>query len=329
MESYRERLQNDKIRLLVETKMSFLQPIVSIVEVHKGFSKDQKYVINEDYLLRLFPSDEAIQRKKEADVVAMLATYSDVVPKVIHFGWWNKYNLAYMLLQYIPGSDGEGALPLLSSQQQYEAGYSAGEELYQLHQCPAPEGTTDWYTVKKAKNDRYFKQLALLDIDSNLKQSLQQYIEKHEHLMQDRPNVFQHDDFHPSNLIINKGKLAGIIDFGRMDWGDPVHDLQKLSFFSVPISIPFSKGIIDGYHHGEAIPTSFWQLLSLYEAIHIVSALVWGKKDSEEQYKLLWSYSMNVLAFYNHFQNQIPSWYNHSKSFELPSYSVRRHNNDL
>lgn len=49
-------------------------------------------------------------------------------------------------------------------------------------------------------------------------------------LLKGRPNTFQHDDFHPSNILIHNRNFSGIIDFGRMDWGDPIHDLQKLGF---------------------------------------------------------------------------------------------------
>ncbi|MCZ3365579.1 MULTISPECIES: aminoglycoside phosphotransferase family protein [Methanobacterium] len=45
-------------------------------------------------------------------------------------------------------------------------------------------------------------------------------------LTKERPNIFQHDDFHAGNIIINNNKeLTGIIDFNRYDWGDPYMNL--------------------------------------------------------------------------------------------------------
>ena len=312
MKSIKEPIPLEEITHFLKEEISGIQDIFSIKPIHKGFSKDQKYMIDDRYLLRMFSSDEVPQRQQEVEIVTQLAQYSDYIPKVIQSGRWEKCKMGYMLLEYMPGTDGVEALPLLSLQQQYEAGYQAGEELYKLHQYRAPTNLPNWYTMKKAKNDRYLQQLEQVNIDPKIKQLVTHYIHQHEHLMKDRPSTFQHDDFHPSNLIIHEGVFAGIIDFGRMDWGDPIHDLQKLGFFSVPVSVEWSKGIIDGYHHGEAIPSSFWQLLSLYEAIHIVSAWVWGAKLGKEQYELLFNSSMNVLDYYDFFQSSIPSWYNQS-----------------
>lgn len=65
-----------------------------------------------------------------------------------------------------------------------------------------------------------------------------------------RPNRFQHDDFHPSNILVQSNSYAGTIDFNRYDWGDPFHDFFKIAYFSREISIPFSIGQIDGYFDG-------------------------------------------------------------------------------
>ncbi len=125
---------------------------------------------------------------------------------------------------------------------------------------------------------------------------LENYIINNEVLMKNRPNKFQHDDFHPSNLLINNKQFSGIIDFQRMDWGDPVHDLQKLGFFSKPVSIEFTRGIIEGYHNGKGISDSFWELFTFYSAVHIVSALVWAKRRSQEHFDLLHKYSLDVMS---------------------------------
>ena len=146
-------------------------------------------------------------------------------------------------------------------------------------------------------------------LDQHIKDMLETYIKENEHLMIDRPNQFQHDDFHPSNLVINNRTFAGIIDFQRMDWGDPIHDLQKLGFFSKRVSIEFTKGIIDGYHENQPLTDSFWKLYTLYSAIHVVSSLVWGLKISQKQYELLLQYSLEVIEDHDNFKSIIPKWY--------------------
>lgn len=56
------------------------------------------------------------------------------------------------------------------------------------------------------------------------------YIERHLACLEGRPNQFLHDDFHVGNLIVRDGTYAGVIDFNRYDWGDPVHEFVKLVF---------------------------------------------------------------------------------------------------
>ncbi|WP_228485694.1 aminoglycoside phosphotransferase family protein [Thermaerobacillus caldiproteolyticus] len=153
------------------------------------------------------------------------------------------------------------------------------------------------------------KELKKINLDENIKETLETYIKKNETLMKGRPSKFQHDDFHPSNILINNKSFSGIIDFQRMDWGDPIHDLHKLGFFSKQVSIEFTKGIIDGYHENQVLNESFWELYALYSAMHIVSALVWGMGRSREQYEVLLKYSLDVIKDHDNFNCVIPKWY--------------------
>lgn len=40
------------------------------------------------------------------------------------------------------------------------------------------------------------------------------------------PRLWLHGDLHPGNLVVRKGRLAGLIDFGLMGVGDPAADLM-------------------------------------------------------------------------------------------------------
>ncbi|MDY0407985.1 aminoglycoside phosphotransferase family protein [Paracerasibacillus soli] len=176
-----------------------------------------------------------------------------------------------------------------------------------MHQYKDPNVNLDWYSHKKEKTKRYFQELEQLKIDKKLKTLCLDYFIKNESLMKRRPTTFQHDDFHPANIIIENGKFAGIIDFQRMDWGDPIHDLHKLGFFSSPISIPFTQGIVDGYHLHTKLSTDFWELYTLYSVIHLVSSLVWGTKRGMQEKMMM--YAMNVLKDHDNFTRIIPRWY--------------------
>ncbi|MDQ0225974.1 aminoglycoside phosphotransferase family protein [Metabacillus niabensis] len=294
---------------MIRESVSLLKHANHIYELIKGFSNDKKYVIDNKYLLRIFPINEETKRKIEYETINKLAAFSNYVPKVIEFNRMNHGDFSYMLLTYLPGDDGETALKALTEQEQLSAGFQAGAELLKLHNLQAPQNYPSWYSVKKRKNDKYLLEFNNLPISSRLKELLTTYITENEHIMMERPNTFQHDDFHPSNLLIHQKKFSGIIDFQRMDWGDPIHDLQKLGFFSKGVSIPFTKGIIDGYNEGQPIKQSFWKLYTFYSAVHIVSAMVWSLRISKEQYELILEYSLDVIKDHEEFNRIIPIWY--------------------
>ncbi|NLA99924.1 MAG: phosphotransferase [Methanomicrobiales archaeon] len=83
---------------------------------------------------------------------------------------------------------------------------------------------------------------------------LSRYIQENIPCIRDAGRTFLHGDHRPANLIVRGGRLTGIIDLNRYDWGDPVHDFLKTAFFTRATSIPFSVGQIDGYHEG-AVPS--------------------------------------------------------------------------
>ncbi len=299
---------------VIELEIPFMREANSVQQLTKGFSNDQKFVIDDKYLIRLFPLEDADHRRKEFETINRLSSLSDFVPEAIEFGAQENLGLAYMVLTYLPGKDGDEALSSLTEKEQYQVGFQAGKELEKLHEYPAPEGIEPWNIFKKRKSDRYIEELKQLeDIDKEIINKLESYIKSNEYLMDGRPNRFQHDDFHPCNLIVEEKKFTGFIDFQRMDWGDPLHDLQKLGFFGIKVSVPFSIGAIDGYNGGGKISQEFWQLFALYSAMHVVSSFVWGKRMGDEQYDLLSRYAMDVLRDHDDFRENIPQWYRDMK----------------
>ncbi|WP_240948510.1 aminoglycoside phosphotransferase family protein [Bacillus sp. RO1] len=152
---------------VMEHEIPFMREANRVQQLTKGFSNDQKFVIDDKYLIRLFPLDDVNHRKRELETINMLSSLSDFVPKAIEIGVQEALGLAYMVLTYLPGKDGEEALGSLTEREQYHVGFQAGKELKKLHEYPAPEGTEPWNIHKKRKSDRYIEELKLLeDIDT-------------------------------------------------------------------------------------------------------------------------------------------------------------------
>ncbi|MCR8630455.1 aminoglycoside phosphotransferase family protein [Paenibacillus radicis (ex Xue et al. 2023)] len=135
------------------------------------------------------------------------------------------------------------------------------------------------------------------------------FIEDNLQLMKNRPNLFQHDDFHVANLIIKDKELSGVIDFNRYDWGDPVHEFLKVGMFSAEVSLPFSMGQIMGYHGNQDPTELFWKLYSLYLAMCIISSVVWIIKVKPEETAIMMDKIDRVLEDHNYFELIKPKWF--------------------
>jgi aminoglycoside phosphotransferase (APT) family kinase protein len=277
-----------------------------------GFSTDKKFVVtkgNSKYLFRTFPVAEFERKTHEFKALKLMAEFQVKSSRALELDYIPGGEEAYMLLTFIEGADGEHAMPSISGTRQYEIGLQAGKELRKIHQCTAPKEIPEWNERKLPKHQRYLKQYLNGGTRIEGADKVIRFIDDNTFLMRDRPNLFQHDDFHLRNLIINNSELAGIIDFGRHDWGDPLHEFLKIGQFNTEISIPFSKGQIMGYFDGAEPDETFWRLYALYSAMSIFSFIVWTKHAWPETMDKTLSIINRVLKDHDWFKNPKPSWF--------------------
>ncbi|MDQ8735320.1 aminoglycoside phosphotransferase family protein [Paenibacillus sp. LHD-38] len=297
-------------RLINQIKM--LKGSSSINKINKGYSNDQKFIVEKNnrlYLLKCFDLDELANKRAEYEAIQHLEFYKVNCSRGIEIDALPNEHLGYMLLTYTNGEEAADALHSYEASVQYEIGVDAGKELAKMHQWHAPDSIAPWYDRKLAKHEKYMEQY--LKGEARLKGDEQflSFIDHHLHLMRGRPNLFQHDDFHVGNLIVEQGKLAGVIDFNRFDWGDPIHDFLKAGMFSSEVSVPFTIGQIKGYHGNEEPDEHFWTLYSLYLAMTIVSSIVWILKVRPTELAIMQQKLYRVLEDHDSFNNVIPSWY--------------------
>lgn len=312
--------------IIPETLMlEHIRRYVDFTEIHpilKGYSSDMKYLLitktGEKYLARITESADIkvlITRHDEFDLVRKLKSYSHLVSDAYYFWFADYARSCVMILEYADGDDAEQSLSTLSAENQYAVGYQAGEELKKLHGLAAPPGIQPWYHLKRRKYEWYrgeFQRMSKKPVGIDLG-IVETFIKGKMHLMEGVSQTFQHDDYHPANLILKNGNLNGIIDFNRCDWGDPIHDFYKIAYFTRSISVPFARGQVDGYFQDE-IPSDFWDRYALYSAMSIIPDLVWsGRYESRTGSDREAQKSMNrvrtVIADHDGFQSSIPRWY--------------------
>ncbi|PWR71343.1 aminoglycoside phosphotransferase family protein [Methanospirillum lacunae] len=292
-----------------------------IIPIKKGYSSDLKYLLitpsSRKYLARITPVGDAraiSSMRDQYNLLKDLSKFSLYIPKPHQFQIDDDGRLCLLILDYVDGEDGEEALIRLSCEDQYRIGFQAGEELKKLHKLSAPPETPPWFMMKLRKHEWYCSEFSRNPVDTkgvNL-DVIQQFITKNVYLLEGVRQTFQHDDYHPANLIIHDGHLNGIIDFNRSDWGDPIHDFYKLALFTRNISISFARGQVDGYYNGSP-SYDFWNRYALYCAMSIIPDLVWSGKQSNltgsDELKHSFRRIRTMISDHEGFTRIIPLWY--------------------
>lgn len=283
-----------------------------VIKINKGFSTDEKYLIHmpegrDELFLRLFNPEQMESKKIEYSILEKMQDYNIKCLKPIAIGQIDEKG--YMITSYIEGKDAGEEIYAFSDVEQYNLGTEAGIELRKMHQYIAPEHIACWYSRKVEKHQNYLDAYLACSIKVKNDEKIIQFIEDNIHLMKGRPNLFQHDDFHLGNLIVNNKKLAGVIDFDRYDWGDPVHEFLKIGIFSREISIPFSKGQIRGYFNGSDPDEEFWRLYSLYMAMCVFSTVIWTLRVMPAEMDAMLDKVYTFLEDHDYFNRLQPKWY--------------------
>ena len=291
---------------------TFLKDYKEIQKIDKGLSFEDKYLITTNlnekkYFARIFALEQYEGKSNEFSILQAMKSYTNKSIEPIEIGKFK--DRGYMVTTYLEGLDAEEMLPSLPESAQYQIGVDAGKELLKIHNFKAPEHLESWYERKRRKHQFYIHDYKLCGMKIDQDEKIMRFIDEHLHLMKDRPNLFQHDDFHPGNLIVKDGAFAGIIDFGRYDWGDPIHEFLKIGIFTRNISIPFSIGQIKGYFQDQEPDDEFWCLYSLYLAMCIFSTVVWSLKVIPDDIETMLKKINTILEDHNYFKKMKPSWY--------------------
>ncbi|MFB5675340.1 aminoglycoside phosphotransferase family protein [Paenibacillus terreus] len=291
-----------------------LQSSSRLEKIHKGYSSDDKYVVYDGsgcprYILRTFGIERENNKHLEFRSLTWMEEQGVRCSRPVEIGALPDHGIGYMIVSFVEGNDASEELPLLAPEQQFHIGMEAGLELRKIHQIRCPDKLAPWHERMAAKHHRYRTEYNKCGISIRDEERLLSFIDENLHIMQDRPNLFQHDDFHVGNLLVKDGKFSGVIDFNRYDWGDPVHEFVKVGMFSAEASVPFSVGQLYGYHEGREPDRQFWRLYSLYLAMTLISSVVWILKVKPEELELMMAKIHKVMEDHEGFGLLVPKWY--------------------
>ncbi len=277
--------------------------------ISKGWSKDKKYAVTDEtgtrYLLRI--SDMAVHDRKKAEFELMRQVASLGVPmcKPVEFGICE--DGVYSIQSWIDGEDAEEVIEDYSDAAQYAYGLEAGRILRKIHSIPAPATCEEWESRFNRKMDNKIKKYKECPLQYENGQAFIDFIGANRHLLKNRPQVYQHGDYHIGNMMIGKNGKLYIIDFDRDDFGDPWEEFNRIVWCAGKAPL-FASGMVDGYFD-HAVPLDFWKLLALYIASNTLSSLPWAIPFGEDEVKTMRNQANEVLIWYDGMKNPVPTWY--------------------
>ncbi len=299
------------MKLEREVKEMVLDELTSYEPILKGWSHDKKYrVISKDkkeYLLRISSNDK-IERIETLFNILEKATCLELpICKPLEYKSCSEG--VYALYTWINGKDAEDAIPLLSEEEQYELGYTSGMELKKIHSIPAPETQEEWEIHFNKKTDIKIKKYQECGYRFEGDEHIITYLLNNRDVIKNRPQSFQHGDYHTGNMMIKNNKLI-IIDFDRYDFGDPWEEFNRI-VWCAQLSPLFASGMINGYFK-KTPDVMFWKCLAYYICSNTLSSIYWAIDFGETDLAVMINQSQDVLSWYDNFQTIVPNWYSSS-----------------
>ena len=283
--------------------------ILTRTAIDKGWSGDKKYCVTtkegETYLLRISSSDRYDRRKREFERTRQVAALGIPMCLPLEFGVCDEG--VYSIQSWIDGTDAETVIPTLSIARQYAYGLDAGKILFQIHSLPAPADAPDWETRFNAKVDRKIAMYENCPLKYENGETILRYLAQNRQLLANRPQSYQHGDYHIGNMMLDSNGVLTVIDFDKDDSGDPWEEFNRI-VWSAKAAPAFASGMVDGYFHG-AVPMDFWKLLALYICSNTIGSLPWAIPFGEREIQVMRGQAADVLEWYDQMQKVVPSWY--------------------
>lgn len=278
--------------------------------INKGWSGDQKYCVTDEtgtrYLLRV--SDLAQYDKKQSTFAMMKRVAALQVPMCLPVEFGTCEEGVYIIQTWIDGEDAEQVISDCSDTEQYVYGLTAGRILRKIHSIPAPAAQEDWEPRFNRKMDYKIQKYHECLIRYENGQALIDYINANRHLLKNRPQVFQHGDYHIGNMMIDRQGRLYIIDFDRCDYGDPWEEFNRIVWCAQKAPV-FASGMVNGYFDGSNVPMEFWRLLALYISSNTLSSVYWAIPFGQDEVNTMLNQAKDVLSWYDYMRDPVPSWY--------------------
>jgi aminoglycoside phosphotransferase (APT) family kinase protein len=285
----------------------------SITVPMDGWSLNLKFKVKDkegnNYILRVSEISFLEEKKQEYDNIMRLSKYDILMPKPIEFGICNGGKHVYMLLTWINGVAVQDVIREKDDILQYELGYKSGNLLRKIHAYSTIVSQKDWGTLYRENIDMMIDAYRKVNIPIHYEKEIIEYINMNKHLLDNRPQVIRHGDFHVGNLIITPQNEIGVIDFDKCAVGDGWEEFGGI-VWAARLSTQFAKGQVDGYFSGN-VQEHFFRLLAVYIGIYALEHVVRSERNHKDERSIETIYSNTdfMSNMFDNFKTYIPNWY--------------------
>lgn len=277
--------------------------------INKGWSSDKKYCVTNDngvkYLFRVSDISEYEKKLSEFNMMKQVSSLGVPMCQPIEFGVCDEG--VYSIQSWIYGVDAEEIISSMTNNEQYAYGLEGGHILRKIHSIPAPSTQEDWEIRFNRKMDYKINKYKECPIKYDNGQVFIDYINLNRHLLKDRPQVYQHGDYHIGNMMVDRNGQLNIIDFNRNDYGDPWEEFNRIVWCAQKAP-KFASGMVNGYFE-DKVPIEFWKLLALYISSNTLSSVYWAIPFGQGEVEIMLNQAKEILSWYDNMKNPIPTWY--------------------
>ena len=191
----------------------------------------------------------------------------------------------------------------------YSLGVKSGEALRLIHTIPAPNDLMNWRERFIDKYDKRVKSFRGCGVEIDGSDEMFAYYCTNINLLSDRPQCFNHGDYHCENLMVSDKLDVSVIDWDLFDdniYGDPWNEFSRI--LNAKVHPYFTTGLLHGYFGGEP-PEEFWQLLMFYLSAGVLQLVPWAALIEPRFLDECKQTAIDVLQWYDGMKNIIPTWY--------------------
>lgn len=279
-----------------------------VVEViNSGASSVEKYKLIKDnmyYLLRIYDARFMSSRYIALENMNLLYKNNVRVPKVYDKGLIDNEK-GFALVEWIAGLSLENKLLTIDDEISY--GKASADELKKMHTIKNDLKQPEYERFLTKFQNRITK-LSNLNIKINQIKILENYVKNNISILKElNGSAIIHGDFHPGNIIVDKGNNIVFIDMDVCKIAHPWHDLSSNA---CNMEYPnFYSSVITNYFNGY-IPEEFWKVYNVFGCYYVIDYLLYCIRNKEKTIADGEKKLLEYVEYTNGFQMEIPSWFN-------------------